>query len=250
MTRASARHGVALLVAAAALGAAAGATGGCGGPARSGPAPQAGERVTRLQATAGVSVALPRGWQLTKPPITALTVPAERLLLTSYPARRGGNCAPDRAERALPSDGALVFLFEYRPSPPGDPWRDLRRADFPPRPAHFALRARDVGRFECWRVASHLIRFRADGRPFQMHVALGADVSAARRAQLLRVLDSLRFATTRRSAGQPATRTPASASTAAMSQRLYDPLATRRSADDRMSTRVRHTAQVRPGSWR
>jgi hypothetical protein len=156
--------------------------------------------VTRMPAGAGISVALPRGWQLTMPPITALTVPAERLLLTSYPARRGGNCAPDRAERAVPADGVLVFLFEYRLSRHGHSWRHLRRADFPPRPARFALRARDLGRFECWRVASHLIRFRAAGRPFQMHVALGADVSAARRAQLLRALDSLRFAAARRRA--------------------------------------------------
>ena len=110
-----------------------------------------------------------------------MTHPADRLLLTSYPTSGGGNCAPDRAVRDLPPGGALIYLFEYRPQR-GDPWANLRRRDFPPRPARFALRARERGNFECWRIASHLIRFRAADRPFQLHGALGTKASAARRA--------------------------------------------------------------------
>jgi hypothetical protein len=146
----------------------------------------------RTEVGAGVSVRYPGGWHLIGPRITALSFPAERLLLTSYPTSRGGNCSPERAERDLPGDGALVYLFEYRPQV-GAVWEHLRRRDFPPQPAHFALRRRDLGSFECWRVPSYLIRFRAAERPFQMHVALGTNATAVRRAQLLRILDSLRF---------------------------------------------------------
>jgi len=141
---------------------------------------------------AGVSVRYPAGWQLIAPPISALSSPAERLLLTSYRTRRGGNCSPDRAARDLPADGALVYLFEYRPQL-GAVWRHVNRRHFPPRPRRFALRRRDLGGFECWRVPSYLIHFRAADRPFQLHVALGKNATAARRAQVLRILDSLRF---------------------------------------------------------
>jgi hypothetical protein len=141
---------------------------------------------------AGVAVTRPKGWHVVEPPISSLGEPAERLLLTSYPAERGGNCGPDRALRALPSGGALVYLFEYRPSV-GDPWRGLRRRDFPLRPAHFALRRGALASYECWRAPTYLIRFRDADRPFQLHVALGKRATAARRAQVLRVLDSLRF---------------------------------------------------------
>jgi hypothetical protein len=142
---------------------------------------------------AGVSVVRPEGWQLFAPRITALTFPADRLLLTSYPTGRGGNCSPDRAEQDLPADGALIYLLEYRPSV-GAVWTDGRhRSNFPPRPAHFRLRKRDLGNYECWSISSYMIRFRAADRPFQLHVALGPHTTAARRAQVLRTLDSLRF---------------------------------------------------------
>lgn len=158
------------------------------------PATGASDGATRTEVGGGVSVRSPRSWQLIAPPITAVSYPVERLLLTSYPTRRGGNCSPDRAERDLPANGALVYLFEYRPQL-GAVWAHLRRSGFPPRPAHFALRRRDLSNFECWQIPSYLISFRAAGRAFQLHVALGKNATAARHAQVLRVLDSLRFST-------------------------------------------------------
>jgi len=149
---------------------------------------------TRTEVGGGVSVRYPRGWQFIAPPITAVSYPVERLLLTSYATRRGGNCSPDRAERDLPANGALVYLFEYRPQL-GAVWAHLRRSGFPPQPAHFALRRRDLANFECWQIPSYLIRFRAAGRAFQLHVVLGKNATAARHAQVLGVLDSLRFST-------------------------------------------------------
>jgi hypothetical protein len=159
-----------------------------GGRAQAGG--NAAHRVT--VADSAIAVTQPGGWHLTTPPISSLSFPRERLLMTSYRAARGGNCGPDRAERALPAGGALVYLIEYRPSV-GDPWRGLERSAFPRRPAHFALRRDALGAYECWRVPSYLIRFRDADRPFQLHVALGPHATNARRAQVLRVLDSLRF---------------------------------------------------------
>ena len=136
---------------------------------------------------------VPHGWYRIGPPTTSVTFPVERALLTSYPTRRGGNCGPERAARDLTPGGALIYFFEYRPRV-GDPWANLRRGDFPQRPAHFALRRSTLGTHECWGATpSHLIRFRAADRPFQLHVALGPKARAARRAQVLRILDSLRI---------------------------------------------------------
>ena len=141
----------------------------------------------------GIAVRFPASWRLLAPRMTSLSYPAERLLLTSYPAQAGGNCAPDRAVRALPAGGALIYLYEYRPAR-GAVWRTLKRRDFQRRPQHFTLRARDLGTYECWRVPTYSIRFRAADRPFELHVALGPRATAQRRAQVLRILDSLRFA--------------------------------------------------------
>lgn len=163
------------------------------------------KRMSRL--AGGIGVRVPAGWHLTAPPITDLGYPTDRLLLTSYAAHAGGNCAPDGAVRELPAGGALAYLLEYASA-------SLRRRDFPPRPAHLRLRARDLGRYECWRRPSYLIRFRASGRPFQLHVVLGPHASGARRAQVLRALDSLRIAAlpkqaSARTATGPRDRTPA-----------------------------------------
>ena len=153
----------------------------------------------------GISVSQPDGWHRIAPPLTSVTFPVDRLLLTTYPAAGGGNCGPDRAARALPAGGALVYLIEYRPRV-GDTWRGLRRRDFPPRPEHFTLRRRALANYECWRVPSYLIRFRDADRPFQLHVALGPRATPARRAQVLRVLDSLRFEPLPRAAARPVRR--------------------------------------------
>jgi hypothetical protein len=150
-----------------------------------GRAEAGGDAAHRVRdAAAGLAVTQPGGWHLTTPPISSLSYPRERLLMTSYRTSRGGNCGPDRAERDLPAAGALVYLIEYR---------GAKRSAFPQRPAHFSLRRAALANYECWRVPSYLIRFRDAGRPFQLHVALGPRATSARRRQALRVLDSLRF---------------------------------------------------------
>lgn len=103
------------------------------------------ERATATQAKTsyddpqrGVSALLPAGWHAAAE-LTSLTFPREVITLASYPLRRGGSCGPDRALADLPSDGALIFVFEYRPDR-GAVWTGSRRREsFPPRPAHVRL---------------------------------------------------------------------------------------------------------------
>jgi hypothetical protein len=134
-----------------------------------------------------VSGVLPAGWHLS-PHATALAYPVELFTAASYPVRGGRGCGPRPALRDLPPGGALVFAMEYRPAR-----GRLRLHGFPPRPAHLRLRQRDFGTYEC-AGPTYLLRFRDHGRPIQLHVALGPEATAARRAQVLRFLDSLRFA--------------------------------------------------------
>lgn len=166
-----------------------GALGACGG----GDAASTTPENVRVAVGAGISLSKPPSWRLLTRDITALSWPVERLLLTSYRARPGGNCAPDRAQRELPMGGALVYVFEYR-SLRGAPLTEVDRRTFPSRPAHFSLDQRALGNYECWRVPSYLIRFRDAGRAFQVHVALGTRAGPARRAQVLAALDGLRVA--------------------------------------------------------
>jgi hypothetical protein len=172
------------------------ALGGCGASRQAAitapePSPSQAPAPVPTDVGHGVSVWQPPGWHRVDGP-AALSYPAERLLLTSYPTRRGKGCAPDRAARDLPPRGALIYLLEYRPAQ-GDVWAGLRRSDFPPRPERFRLRRRQLAGYECWRVPSYLIAFRAANRPFQLHVALGPRATPARRARVVRILDSLRF---------------------------------------------------------
>jgi hypothetical protein len=139
----------------------------------------------------GITVSYPRGWHLIAPPITSLAYPYDRLLLTSYPAARGGECGPTRAENALPVDGALIFLFEYSTTP-GNVFGQPKGMSFPPQSAGVEFHRSDLANYECSTVPNYLIRFRTAGRLFQAQVAFGTHTTHARRAEALRILASLR----------------------------------------------------------
>jgi hypothetical protein len=140
----------------------------------------------------GISVSYPRGWHLFKPPLTSLTYPYDRMLLTSYPAAIGGACSPTRAEKALPASGVLIYLFEYSASS-GSVFGQPNGTDFPPQSAGFTLERRDLANYECWAVPGYLMRFTAASRRFQAHIAFGAAATASVRAQALLVLRRLRI---------------------------------------------------------
>ncbi|HLM85369.1 MAG TPA: hypothetical protein VK272_04180 [Solirubrobacteraceae bacterium] len=140
----------------------------------------------------GISVRYPHGWHLLRPPITSLAYPHDRMLLTSYPVAAGGDCGPTRAENALPSNGALIYLSEYT-TLPGSVFGSPTGMEFPPQSAGFKLERRDLGNYECSTVPSYLIRFRASGRLFQVTLAFGAHAAASLRARATRILDDLRI---------------------------------------------------------
>jgi hypothetical protein len=142
----------------------------------------------------GISASYPRGWHLFEPPITSLSYPYDRMLLTSYPARTGGDCSPTRAERALPSNGVLVYLIEYSASPGAVLSGPPIGASFPAQSAGLTLKRRDLARYECWTVPGYMLRFSAAGRLFQAHIAFGARATATSRSQALAILSRLRVA--------------------------------------------------------
>lgn len=152
----------------------------------------------------GVSVHIPPRWHATSARLTPVTWPVQFLAVASYPLPHGDGgadgCEPQAAVDRLPPDGAFLFGWEYVGAPDGP----IRRADFPPRPRRFRLVR--LGRYECMG-RSYLLRFRARGRYFQVHVAFGRHAGERTRALALRVLDSLvvrgRQTRRRRSAAQP-----------------------------------------------
>lgn len=136
----------------------------------------------------GVSVRIPHSWHATGARLTPVTWPVQFLAVASYPLpggdRGADGCEPKAAVDRLPANGALLFGWEYAGTVEGT----IRKADFPPRPGAFRLLHR--GRYECLD-HSYLLRFRAAGRYFQVHVLLGRRASGRTRRLALRVLDSL-----------------------------------------------------------
>ncbi|HEX5853288.1 MAG TPA: hypothetical protein VFY36_09355 [Solirubrobacteraceae bacterium] len=169
------------------------AGGGSGGGRHSNP-PLSNDAWPNASLPHAISVSYPKGWHVFPPPDTPLTYPYDRLLITSYPTTTGGgSCSPRHAETALPANGVLIYLFEYK-TPPNAILTPPQNAAFPPKPAAFTLPAHPSN-YECWTVPSYMIRFRTAGRLFQTHIALGPHASASRRTQALRVLQSLHIQT-------------------------------------------------------
>ncbi len=136
----------------------------------------------------GVSVRIPPGWHATSARLTPVTWPVQFIAAASYPLPRGydgaDGCEPKAAVDRLPPGGAFLFGWEYAGAPDGP----IRKSDFPPRPSLFRLA--HLGRYECLD-HSYMLRFRAAGRYFQVHVLLGPRASDRTRTLALRVLDSL-----------------------------------------------------------
>lgn len=134
-----------------------------------------------------VTGALPAGWQV-RGRSTALARPVELFTAASYPVRRGGACGPDRALADMPPNGALVFALDDRPSV-----GRVRLEGYPRRPEHIRLLPRASSRAECFGQTGWGVRFREHGRAIILQVALGPRAGSARRRQVERFLDSLRF---------------------------------------------------------
>jgi len=130
----------------------------------------------------GVSVRLPPGWHATASALTPVRYP--QFAFASYPLPAGDRgadgCEPKAALDGLPASGVFIFAWEF-------PRSGATRA-FPRRPRHFRLG--HFGRYECLG-PSYLLRFRAAGRYFQVHIVLGKQASRRMRGLALHALDSL-----------------------------------------------------------
>ena len=128
-------------------------------------------------------------WVLTPPDWSFLVHPSgpyepkTLFAIASYPIERGGGCAPTTALEALPADGALAWVLEYR---------DFQGNDFPPRPDRFSLDTSSLASYECSGThPTYMFRFQDQGRYFQVHVAFGEKVSQELRDEMLASLSSL-----------------------------------------------------------
>ena len=134
----------------------------------------------------GVTVRYPPGWHATNRPLTAVTSPRQALVVTSFLLPRqtvADNCTPTSTLAAMPPGGALILVWEY-------PAHASGLKSFPPRPGRFELGP--FGNPECFGPRTAIVLFRQAGRFFEVNVALGRRATAATRAEVLRILDSLR----------------------------------------------------------
>jgi hypothetical protein len=135
----------------------------------------------RVDQVAGVAIQAPKGWTF-KTAVVGVAEPTALIALGTGSIPSGGDCAPTAAIRALPKDGVLLWVLEYRN--PETPY------EFPPRRARFDLGPL-LGPFECVGERTHLVSFRQAGRFFQVHVMFGPEAAATLRADAVAALSSL-----------------------------------------------------------
>jgi hypothetical protein len=135
----------------------------------------------RVDQADGVAVQAPKGWTF-KTAAVGLAEPTALIALGTGSIPSGGDCAPTAAIRALPKDGVLLWVLEYKN--PGNPY------EFPPRRARVDLGPL-LGPFECVGERTRLVSFRQAGRFFQVHVMFGPKATATLRADAVAALSSL-----------------------------------------------------------
>lgn len=152
-------------------------------PGSSPSAPAALTRGTaQHEAQEGIWVLTPLDWSYLARP-SGPYEPSTLFAVASYPIERGGDCAPTTALEALPADGALAWVIEYR---------DTQGNEFPPRPERFSLDPSSLSNYECSGThATYMFRFQDEGRYFQVHVAFGEQASADLQDEMLASLSSL-----------------------------------------------------------
>jgi hypothetical protein len=138
-----------------------------------------------------ISIRYPPGWTATVHSLTPVTSPAQLLAIASFPLPRtdrgADGCEPKAARDRMPAGGAFIFGWDYGQLPT----LELRK-NFPPQPVHFELKG--LASYECMG-RSYMVRFRAAGRGFQIHIYLGSKATTETRATVLHILDSFRART-------------------------------------------------------
>ncbi|MEA2349754.1 MAG: hypothetical protein QOG86_695 [Thermoleophilaceae bacterium] len=139
-----------------------------------------------------VTIRVPRGFHVSRHPVTRSNWPAPLTVATSFPVHRASANAlcPTKVLESFPPDGVYMLVAEFtKPRPKGIP----PRRPLPPRGdlRHLDIRPSEV---ECWDGGpSGAKDFTENGRSFRVELLLGSRVSAARRRAALEALGSLRI---------------------------------------------------------
>lgn len=139
--------------------------------------------------SAGVTVALPTGWQELDPgpaPLAGQTDPVTRIVVGSAQIGFGKGC--NDVDYAFPPTAVLIVVVEWtRPTPWAPKW--------PPRPRRFtptALRVRPPPAIECFGGPGGSAEFADHGRRFAAFLLLGRRAPMALAARARAVLDTLK----------------------------------------------------------
>jgi hypothetical protein len=131
----------------------------------------------------GLAITIPEPWSFDADPTKPIE-PENVLAVGSWAFPRGGVCAPFDAIDDLPPDGVFMWLIEYHGTESVE--------DFIPRPERFDLRDFSHGEVSCYAPdPQYQLRFRDDGRFFQVQIAFGAQASESLEPEILRALESL-----------------------------------------------------------
>jgi hypothetical protein len=148
------------------------------------PAPRPGW-VWHRDAADRLAIQTPAAWHLSPDTGVNAMQPMALFVVGTGRLPAGGDCAPTRAIKALPRDGALFWVIEYAGA-----GLDFNPYEFPPRPDRLDL-GPAVGR-ECIGEPSHQLLFRQAGRFFQVEVLFGPTARRSLRAAVVASLESLR----------------------------------------------------------
>jgi hypothetical protein len=148
------------------------------------PAPRPGwvwhrDRADRL------AIQTPAAWHLSPGTGVGLVQPMALFIVGTGRLPAGGDCAPTRAIKALPPDGALFWVIEYAGA-----GQDFNPYEFPPRPDRLHLGP--AASKECIGEPSHQLLFRQADRFLQVEVLFGPAAPRSLRAAVVASLESLR----------------------------------------------------------
>ncbi|MGH2722726.1 MAG: hypothetical protein ACRDI0_00395 [Actinomycetota bacterium] len=140
--------------------------------------------VTHSDLDDGLRITIPAAWTFHQDPTEPIE-PENVFAVGSWAFPLGGVCAPFDALDDLPSDGAFFWLIEYHGT--GHP------EDFVPRPGSFDLSQFRYGtEYSCYgEVPQYQLRFRDEGRFFQLQVAFGPEAARSLEADVVKALDSI-----------------------------------------------------------
>jgi hypothetical protein len=139
-----------------------------------------------------LSLTIPAGWTAKPDPIGRLSYPDPILAVGSwrFPIDVDHSCAPVRALQVMPADGALLWLFESRPT--ADNGLFNPRA-FSPRPRSFDLDRIDRTNASCTDVPGYVVRFQEAGRYLSAEIVFGAKAPPSHQRVVQQILQSLRL---------------------------------------------------------